>query len=165
MKKRPKPPAWPDWEERIRVIEKVIKIDDIDLAREVLIEYFSLLNEEKYTEAVKYHGSGYDYMQYSRLKIDPSDYVGLLEYGCGFLVCENVNIIKEEKISADEFMFTVQFTYDDGVLKGETVKSYPYCCGEQPPDGVANIPETEFEYNIKKVGTNFFVITSLLYIP
>lgn len=144
-----------------------IKVDDLGLARSVLIEYFSLLNEGKYTEAVKYHGSGYDYMNTAigyETKLDssnPAHYPELLKRGCGFLVCENVNVIKEEKISADEFMFTVQFVNEDGSL----VKSYPYCCGEEPPPGVANTPKTEFEYKVKKAGDEFLVITRLFYVP
>ena len=133
----------------------------IDLAQEVLIRYFSLLSEGKYTEAVKYHGSGYDDIAYSCPKIDLSDYAGLLECGCHFLVCEKINIVKKEQVSINEFVFTIQFVYEDGSL----VKSYPYCCGQEPPEGVANIPKTEFEYRVKKIGADFFVITRLFYVP
>jgi len=36
---------------------------DIELAREDLITYFNLLSEKQYDEAVKYHGSGYKFLQ------------------------------------------------------------------------------------------------------
>ena len=85
------------------------KVNGLDLAQEVLIKYFSLLNEGKYSEAVKYHGSGYDYIQPSCPKIDLSNYAGLLECGCHFLVCENINIVKKEQVSINEFVLTVQF--------------------------------------------------------
>jgi len=140
---------------------KIGKISDLGLAQEVLIKYFSLLNEGKYSEAVKYHGSGYDYIQPSCPKIDLSNYAGLLECGCHFLVCENINIVKKEQLSTNEFVLTVQFVNKDGSL----VKSYPYCCGEEPPKGEANIPKTEFEYRVEKVSADFFVITPLLYVP
>jgi len=78
-----------------------------------------------------------------------------------FLVCENINIAKIEQVSPNEFVFTVQFVNKDGSL----VKSYPYCCGEEPPKGEANIPKTEFEYRVEKVSADFFVITPLLYVP
>jgi len=140
---------------------------DLNLARETLIKYFDSLNKGDYEEATKYHGSGYDYM--SSCKNDNTNLsknADILECGCRYLICEKVkNIVSEKIISPEEFEFTVQFIYDDGLLKGETAKSYPYCCGEEPPAGELNIPKIEFEYRVRKIGNELFVTTPILYIP
>lgn len=141
---------------------------ELKLARSALIEYFSLLNDGKYSEAVKYHGSGYDYMNTSigyESKLDSSDasnYVEILRRGCQFLICLKVKrVVDEKEISRTQFKFTVQFAENDGSL---FEKSH-YCCGEEPPKEGALPPQTEFDYIVEKIGDAFFVITPILYVP
>lgn len=145
---------------------KVLK--DLNLARDVLVEYFSLLNEGRYNEAVQYHGSGYDYMNTSmgyESELDssnPNNYAELLRRGCLFLKCLKVKkVIDEEENSPGQFKFTVQFAENDGSL---FERSY-YCCGEEPPKEGALSPQTEFDYIVEKEGDAFRVRTPILYVP
>lgn len=139
---------------------------ECEKAETALKQYFELLSSGQYEKAVHYHGSGYGYIKQSCPLIDHNNQIELLECGCRFLVCEPIHrIVDKTIINEKEFIFNVQFIYSDGALKGTLVKSYPYCCGQEPPPGEENIPKTEFKYTVKKVGDNFFIMSPLLYIP
>ncbi|MBM4177391.1 hypothetical protein FJ208_01140 [Candidatus Gribaldobacteria bacterium] len=147
--------------------DPVVVNPDLDLAEETLIKYFDYLNKGNYEEAVKYHGSGYDYMSSCQgIDVDASKKSDILKCGCEYLQCEKIKFINHKKIiSPEEFEFTVEFRYSDGPLEGQPVVSYKYCCGQEPPVGEFNIPKTEFEYRVKKIGNKFFITTPILYIP
>jgi hypothetical protein len=130
------------------------------MAKEALITYFSLLNEKKYSEAVKYHGSGYDYLWDWNPTIDRNNYSQLLKMGCeeNGLKCLKIrNILEQQQVSPSEFKFIVQFSENDGTLfkRGS-------CCGsteEQQPT------ETDFEFVVRKKGENYLVVTQPVYVP
>jgi hypothetical protein len=143
-----------------KFIEKDETDTDLSLAHEALIQYFSLLNKGQYAEAVKYHGSGYDYLRDWNPTIDPNDYINLLKNGCEIngLQCLKIkSVLNQQKISSTEFKFTVQFSNNNGTL----FKRGP-CCGateETMPT------KTEFEYTVKKIDNEFLVKDQPLYVP
>ncbi len=162
--------AWQYWPEYVEQQEEMsgVELQDFDLARSALVEYFSLLNEGRYSEAVKYHGSEYDYMNTSigyESKLDSSDsnnHAELLRRGCQFLICLKIKkIVDEKEISRTHFKFTVQFAEHDGML----FERSHYCCGEEPPEEGALSPQVEFDYTVEKKGDAFFVITPIVYVP
>ncbi|MBU4284815.1 hypothetical protein KKF60_02370 [Patescibacteria group bacterium] len=150
--------------ETIESCSKDCKKDETDaelsLAHESLVQYFSLLNKGQYAEAVKYHGSGYNYLQSWNPTINPNDYVNLLKNGCeinGLRCLKIKSVLNQQKISSTEFKFTVQFSNNDGTL----FKRGP-CCGateETMPT------KTEFEYMVKKIDNNFLVKDQPIYTP
>ena len=125
-------------------------------AKEALNTYFSLLNEKKYSQAVNYHGSGYDYLN-TDLSNNPVEW---LKVGCEHsgLQCLKIKTILQEKvISQTEFFFLVQFINNDGTL----FKRGP-CCGateETMPT------KTDFEFTVKKQGENYLIVTQPVYVP
>ena len=132
----------------------------LDLARETLVRFFSLLNEGRYAEAVGFYGGGYEIFRGWNPTIAPNDYAKLLECGCTVngLQCLKVKeIVTEEEVSPVEFRFTVRFMNDDGSLftRGP-------CCGateEEMP------PQSEFIYTVRKVGDRFLVMELPIYVP
>jgi len=132
----------------------------LDLARETLVRFFSLLNEGRYAEAVGFYGGGYEILRGWNPTIAPNDYAKLLECGCTVngLQCLKVKeIVTEEEVSPVEFRFTVRFMNDDGSLftRGP-------CCGateEEMP------PQSEFIYTVRKVGDRFLVMELPIYVP
>jgi len=133
---------------------------DIEFARETLTAYFDLLSGKQYSEAVKYHGSGYGYLQNWNPTIDSNDYAALIKDGCEIngLQCLKIkNILDQQRVSTTEFKFTVQFSNNDGTL----FKQGP-CCGlteEQSPS------KTDFEYTVRGANGGFLVMTQPVYVP
>ncbi len=117
---------------------------DLQLARNVLITYFSLLHHHQYDAALKYHGAGFDRFQYWNPDIELSNHLVLLQHGCDFqLRCMEVrDILSQRQLSPTEFLFRVQFSNEDGTLftRGP-------CCGAteqmQPT-------QTAFDYHVDK---------------
>ncbi len=134
---------------------------DIELAKEVLVSYFNLLNERQYAEALQYHGSGYEYLQYWNPDMDINDHVGLIKSGCevnGLNCLKIKTILSQNEISPTEFSFVIQFVNKDGTTFGIGL-----CCGatEETPEP----PKTDFKYTVKKTGTSFLVVDSPRYTP
>ena len=156
------------WQYKVEQKEQGEKTQDIVLARSTLLKYFFLLNEGDYGEAIKYHGSKYDYINTSisyESELDssnPNNYVELLRRGCQFLICLQIKeIVDEKEISHSRFKFTIQFAENNGML---FEKSH-YCCGEEPPKEGALPPQVKFDYIVEKQGDTFFVVTPILYVP
>ncbi len=138
---------------------KFTEKESIGEAKQALITYFDLLNEGKYSEAVRYHGSGYKYLIDWNADIPKEDYALLLETSCKRQVkCYKVlKITKEEAASPREFKFLVQFQNNDGSL----FKRGP-CCGATE----AEMPiQTEFEFLVKKINGDYKIMTQLIYVP
>jgi len=130
------------------------------MAKEALITYFSLLNEKKYSEAVKYHGSGYDYLWDWNPTIDRNNYSQLLKMGCkeNGLKCLKIrNILEQQQVSPSEFKFIVKFSENDGTL----FKRGP-CSGSTEEQ---QSTETDFEFVVRKKGENYLVVTQPVYVP
>jgi len=133
---------------------------DLDRARKALITFFSLLHDQRYSEAVSYYGGTYEILRYWNPLVAENDYAALLKNGCTVngLMCLRVRtIVSEEQVSPIEFKFVVEFMDDDG-----TLFVFGPCCGatvtEMPP-------KWQFVYTVKKVGDRFLVQGLPIYVP
>jgi hypothetical protein len=133
--------------------------DEINKAEEALIQYFSLLSEKKYLQAVDYHGSGFEYLQNFCPGYNEEQKSELLECACNnTLKCLKIfKIIEGKKIGSSKYSFLVHFRNEDGSL----FERGP-CCGATEEE----MPiQSEFEYTVEKAGDSFLVITQPIYIP
>lgn len=134
--------------------------NDLESAKNTLLTYFTLLNDKKYSVAVQYHGSGFEYIQNWNPDIDKNDYPKLLEMGCiknGLQCLEISKVLSEKIVSPTEFLFEVQFANDNGTLFMQK-----QCCGateQQMPT------KDSFEFTVKKINGNFIITTQPVYIP
>jgi hypothetical protein len=129
-------------------------------ARQSLTQYFELLNKGSYDAGSQLYGGSYETLQTWNPEIDPNDHVKLWEAGCtrNGLNCLKVkNVVSEEKSAAGEYKFKVEFAQENGNLFVQGP-----CCGatetEQPS-------RTQFDYTVKKVGTDFLVQQIPIYTP
>lgn len=147
-------------EQEIVNSQQKAEVKSVQLARKALVNYFNLLNNKQYSEAIKYHGSGYDYLRSWNPSLAKDDYAGLLKSGCeinGLRCLKIKNVLEEQQNSSVEFKFTVQFANDDGTL----FKRGP-CCGateKQMPT------QTDFEYIVKLIDGHYVVATQPIYAP
>ncbi len=132
---------------------------DLDLARQTLLTFFTLLHDGRYDEAIPLYGGDYDTMREQNPEIPPEDYTALWQAACTRQSpCLLVSRIVEEKsIAPEEFEFVVEFVWIDGTL----FKLGP-CCGateaEMPP-------VWQFKYTVQKVDGEFLVMEGPVYIP
>lgn len=135
-------------------------VSDLEMARQALTTFFSLLRDGHYDEASNLYGGSYAVLRDWNPPVDRWDYAGLLESGCTVngLHCYRIRrIVDQEELSPTTFRFKVEFMEDDGGLfiRGP-------CCGaslEQEP------PESRFTYTVKKVGYRFLVQGLPVYVP
>lgn len=129
---------------------------ELGKARIALSTYFALLHDGRYAEAIKYHGSGWDYLSDWNPLIEPNDYVGLLKAGCERQVkcLEILKVVSGKKVVDGEYVFVVQFLNEDG----SRFKRGPCCGGDGPT-------EEEFEFQVKKTDGGFVVLGQPLYVP
>lgn len=134
---------------------------DLDHARQTLIDFFSLLHNGKYGEAVERHDDAefYETARQNNGSIDPNDPVALMEAACTYqLQClEILNVVSSEQVSETEFVFTVEFANADG-----TLFVLGPCCGA---DETEMPPVSQFGYRVEKVGSEFFVHGSPVFVP
>jgi len=133
---------------------------NIILAQTALINYFDLLNNKQYSQAIIYHGSGYAGLREWNPDLPGDNYLALLKLGCeqnGWRCLKIKKVLTSEQFSPNEFSFIVQFQNNDGGL----FKLGP-CCGE---DKNSQLAQTDFEYTVKKIGGKFSVETPPVYGP
>ena len=103
-------------------------------AQLALTNFFDLLNQGSYDQAVALYGGLYDTLQSYNPSIDPEDKAGLLEAGCRFngLMCLKVlSATLLHRGDLQNFEFEVAFTNPDGSqfvmgpCCGETVENMP----------------------------------------
>lgn len=137
---------------------------DLENAQQTLIDFFSLLSNGDYEGAVQRFADDpetafYETAQRNNVDVDPSDHAALMEAACTYqLRCmEILNVVSGEQISDTEFIFTVEFANPDG-----TLFVLGPCCGsvetEMPP-------VSQFEYRVEKMGSEFLVHGSPVYVP
>jgi hypothetical protein len=105
---------------------------ELDAARVAMVDFFELLHDGKYAEAVLRYAGGYDLLQEWNPGISGGDRVALLRNGCQVngLMCLNVkSVLCERQIGPDSYVFLVEFENDDGSLfvRGP-------CCGASEVD-------------------------------
>ena len=135
-------------------------VSDLEMARQALTTFFSLLHDGHYDEAINYYGGSYEVLRDWNPPVDRWNYTGLLENGCTVngLQCKPIRrIVDQEELSPTTFRFKVEFMEDDGGLfiRGP-------CCGASPEQ---EPPESRFTYTVKKVGYRFLVQELPVYVP
>lgn len=137
---------------------------DLDHARQTLIDFFSLLSNGDYKGAVQLFADDpetdfYATAQMNNVDVDPNDYPALMEAACTYqLRCIDIlNVVSSEQVSETEFKFVVEFANPDG-----TLFVLGPCCGSNETEMP---PVSQFEYRVEKVGSEFFVHGSPVYVP
>jgi hypothetical protein len=121
-------------------------------AHEVLIDFFTLLNERKYDEADNLYGGSYESLQVFNPEIDPSDHTALWAWACEnrLLQCLKVRNATFQRLEGDTHVFQVEFSNEDGSLF-----VLGPCCGatdtEMPPVSL-------FEYRVLRTGPGKFTV-------
>ncbi|MDP9249436.1 MAG: hypothetical protein M3M85_02940 [bacterium] len=136
----------------------------IDNPKAALIEYFDLLSAGEYMRALAYHGSGYETLRGWNPTVDANALASLLKYGCewnGWQCLKIKNIVKEEKISEDEYRYIVQFERTEWTEESEIVFAVGPCCGEED-DGTRR---RDFEYVVKNTAQGYLVMYPPVYVP
>lgn len=134
--------------------------EDLSSARAALLEYFELLNQGMYSEAVERYGGNYAALTDFNPDISADDHAALFEAGCGvngYQCLQILNIASEAQVTGDTFRFGVEFQDPGGNLF-----SRGPCCGA---DINTSPPETRFEYTVKKVDEKFLVQELPVYVP
>jgi hypothetical protein len=121
-------------------------------AQQVLIEFFTLLNEEKYAEADALYGGSYQGLQDNNPDVEPSDHTTLWSRGCkqNGLQCLKVRSVTFRRLEGNTHVFQVEFSNTDGSLfvRGP-------CCGASETDMP---PQSQFEYKVARTAEGTFVV-------
>ncbi len=132
---------------------------DLDMARNALLTFFTLLHDGRYAEAVPLYGGDYETLRIQNPDVSPEDYAALWQASCTRQTpCLLVSrIVEEKQVSQDLFEFSVEFIWKDGAL----FKLGP-CCGatetEMPP-------VWQFAYTVMKSDGQYKVMQGPVYIP
>jgi hypothetical protein len=137
---------------------------DLEHAQQTLIDFFSLLHNREYSEAIERFADDADTQFFetarrNNVDVNPDDEVALMEAACTYqLQCmEILNVVNGEQISDTEFTFTVEFANEDG-----TLFVLGPCCGS---DETEMPPVSQFEYRVEMMSSEFFVHGSPVYVP
>lgn len=134
---------------------------DIQSARQALLDYFDALNARDYPKAVALYGGDYQVLRDMNPLLEPDDYIGLFKNACtinGFVCDLKVrNLVWEIQLSGADFRFTLELENPDGSLF-----SLGPCCGGSPEEFP---PLTQFDFRVKKVEGKFLVQDLPVYIP
>ncbi|HSR46972.1 MAG TPA: hypothetical protein VLL77_03190 [Anaerolineales bacterium] len=134
---------------------------DEDAARQLMMEFFSLLHNGEYERAAALYGGSYDELSSKNPDTDPADGAGLFRNGCtlnGYRCLKVLEAEPTDSTGVDDFTFTVRFQSDDG-----TPFVLGPCCGatatEQPPVEVFRVVVHRAEDG------SFLVMTLPVYVP
>lgn len=130
-------------------------------AQTTLTDYFRLLHEGQYAQAIPFYGGTYNLLQTWNPDIVPTDFVNLWQHACEFngLRCLPAgDLLSQMQTTPTEFHFLVEFQNDDGSLF-----VLGPCCGateEEMP------PVSQFEYTVV-LGLNgqYRVLELPVYVP
>lgn len=120
-------------------------------ARDVLLRYFSSLNQGQYAEAAALYGNGYEVLMDWNPTADPDDLAGLLEAGCTIngLQCLSVRSTAPLASAApNTYTFAVQFENPDGSL---------FVLNPEGDWGESGAPWSLFEYTVVQADGGFLV--------
>jgi hypothetical protein len=135
------------------------KISDefrIETAKDVLMTFFKLLHEGKYSRAENYYGGDYEVMWDLNPSIAPDDHTALFRNACtvnGAQCLEIRKITFQNQPSPAEFRFFVEFSNEDGSLY-----SRDPCCGDDDPN---HVDQTEFIYTVRLECTGNYKVLEL----
>ncbi len=133
---------------------------NLDSAEMALADFFQHLADGEYEQADSLYGGSYESLQSLNLEISPDDHAALWQYGCdlnGLQCLPLLRVVSRQRISVDEFIFTVEFEGADG-------KAFVFgpCCGasaEEMP------PVSRFEYHIRFVDGDYLVMNEPVFVP
>lgn len=135
--------------------------DEIGLARQSLVEFFSHLEEGNFVAAQELYGGSYEVLIGYNPSLDPDDHTALWRTACtvnGFQCLDVRTAVFNELTGEGEYIFTVEFSLPD-----ETLFILGPCCGatetEMPP-------VSQFEYRvIEDADGNYVVLDLPVYVP
>jgi hypothetical protein len=131
-----------------------------DHAKNALLSFFNLLNQEDYQSAGAYFGGGYELLTDMNPDINPSNHALLWESACrnnGF-ICLPVSRATFLNSTGNIFLFEVEFLQADG-----TQFSQGACCGEDP---ASVVPRTLFLYRVLATDEGEYLVLDLpVYTP
>jgi hypothetical protein len=127
-------------------------------AETTMRDFFSVLANGQYAEAVTLYGGNYEVLAGWNPDISPTDYTSLWQRGCeqNGLVCMEIMEIVNVEENETNFEFTVTFKMKDGELFELTG-----CCGETFPE-----PISEYVIGVQSDGNGKYKVLSLPpYVP
>jgi hypothetical protein len=124
-------------------------------AQQTLINFFALLNTEKYAEADALYGGSYEQLQVFNPDADPSDHDTLWASACerSGLQCLTVRTATFKKLQGDTYVFQVEFNNPDGSLF-----VLGPCCGANETEMP---PVSQFDYRVVRTAEGKFVVMDL----
>ncbi len=133
---------------------------NLELARQVLVQYFKLLHAERYFEASHFYGGSYDVLQEWNPSVVSSDHATLFQQGCQVngLVCLEISMFISEEELSNGYRFTVEFTKDDGELLVVGA-----CCGDSTEASLQG--QSQFEFTVIESGNGYLVQELPVYEP
>lgn len=133
----------------------------VELARQSLIQFFEYLNDGMYEEAAGLYGGTYEVMISHNEDVDPVDRIALWGRACTMNGAQCLRVRSatlQEQISPTEYVFLVEFEYDDGTLFVQGP-----CCGA---DETQQPPRSQFPYRVARQPRNDFVVLDMpIYLP
>lgn len=134
---------------------------DAELARQSLIQFTEYLHEGKYDEAARLYGGPYEVMISHNEDVDPEDRIAVSRRACTINGAQCLRVRSatlQEQISPTEYVFLVEFEYDDGTLFVQGP-----CCGA---DETQQPPRSQFPYRVaRQPGNDFVVLDMPIYLP
>ena len=121
-------------------------------ARDVLVNFLTLLYNKSYADAVPLYGGEYEQLQVFNPEIDPNDQVALGTWVCDhqLLQCLEVRSATFQQQVGDSYIFQVEFNNPDGNLF-----VLGPCCGANETEMP---PVSQFEFTVSRTADGKFVV-------
>jgi hypothetical protein len=138
-------------------------MDNMVLARAVLVAFFDALNGGWYAEAAAQYGGGYEELIDMNPDVDLNDHAALLERACtinGFQCLKVKEIVQQVQDFPDTYTFTIEFMNTDGSLF-----VLGACCGASETDMP---PQSRFDVVVRRLpqaGNSLRVQSLPVYVP
>ena len=129
-------------------------------ARDVLVNFLTLLHTKNYADAVPLYGGDYDQLKVFNTEINPEDHLALWTWACNnqLLQCLEVRSATFEQQVGDSYIFQVEFSNADGSLF-----VLGPCCGSNATEMP---PVSQFEYTVMRNTDGKFVVMNMPpYVP
>lgn len=121
-------------------------------ARDVLVDFLTLLNTGSYADAVPLYGGEYDPLRVFNPEIDPNNSLALWTWVCEnqLLRCLEVRSAAFQELHGDSYVFQVEFSNPDGSLF-----VLGPCCGANETEMP---PVSQFEFTVSRNADGQFVV-------
>lgn len=137
-----------------------VENEDLNFARSQLIQFYDFLAQQKYDQAATLFGGDLDILRGYNPDLAADDFNMLFKRACvqnGFQCLSVKQIINEEIIATNQFVFTVEYQQADGNLFVRGA-----CCGaseEEMP------PVSQFSVQVERVDGEYKVLSLPPYVP